>query len=975
MKKIILILLIQYSCILLGQNGGIFNQPLYDSPIPPTPTSSVFRQFAGYTPSLATGTINVPIPLYDLKVNSFTLPFSIQYYTSGIKVMAPTFPLGYGWSFNPGLRITRTIRGRADGLTIFPTNIKSESQLQMMGEDERFYYLRSLLKKTTNMDNLSYLTNVDSQHDIFTIHLPSGNYSFIIKNETAYTFGNMLKIDIIKDSYCICGFEVTDEYGVKYSFGKESQSGISDYTEISTDSNYEYTAWMLRKIKLPDDNLSEINFTWVKNLASGGGGFSGATYDNSMPIFLKNYNVHEEAVISFEESMRWLELNINPNNRYGYSLQLKRVDFPLGSIKLEYYQDRALTSFSVQNTSNETIKQIDFTYENGSNTPSYTLLSSLRFSDEGKYKFTYNPERFIYFTGQDYWGYYNGKSQSLLTPKAKMDWGLDGQINFSGADRSIDPNKMQANMLMRVDYPTGGYTEFEYEPHRFEEPAPKYNTYYGQLTEGRGLRVAKVITKADAGATPVIKTYMYGKNTGNGYNTNGLGNVNTTMSTLDSFWELSGYETLIDLQDPFILPLKAYSVLSYRLMHINSMSHFDKVFSVIPPIYYNYVTEFISSGDNSTELKTEYTYANVKTIIDGFFPAGSGHYFVRSEGNLFSKGPDLISKKAYKTNSNNVFTPVENIFYQYAERFDNPIFGLYAIRNRNNALDNGPDFPSPTLFFDVQYFPLVQGSFGPIGGPCYSYIETQIHPLYNELIGETRTTYTDNGEITSNIEYSHMNNTLLLKKEISNSDGVQVTEEYQYRTYNNRTYAYPTITKKTSNELSENKQVQYYYNKIGQVDNIRLYKDASDHPTGLRVTYHNYNSYGKPVYLTLDDATKIVYLWSYKGQYPIAEIKNATYDQIKNVIPEATINAIADAVAPTTNQISLINNLRLQLPDAYVSTYTYKPLVGILSATDPSGFTTYYKYHNDGRLDESYIIKNGTKISLQRNDYNLVNSN
>jgi hypothetical protein len=369
---------------------------------------------------------------------------------------------------------------------------------------------------------------------------------------------------------------------------------------------------------------------------------------------------------------------------------------------------------------------------------------------------------------------------------------------------------------------------------------------------------------------------------------------------LDSFWEVKNYETLIEAGMMAGQPVPAYSLLAYSILHINTTSHFDRVFSTVPPVYYNYVTEWVSSGNTGPQLKTEYTYSHTRPYSDCFIYE-NGDYYIRSYDNLFSKGPDLINKVTYKTNSNNTYSPVESIAYQYTELSDNIIQNLYTTRRRNNT--SGPDFATPGGFADYQY----QGIIGNLpGGEFYNCYETFIRPASSGLKGEIRTLYTDNGEVTDSIKYTRRNNTLLLKKEVTGGNRSQVTEEYEYRTYNNRLYAYPTLTKKTQDGSSENKQIQYYHDKIGQINTIGSYKNQN--PVETRATYHNYNNYGKPVYITLDDATKLVYLWSYSGQYPIAEIKNATFAEVeaaaKTVFSVAGIDALSTLTTPNEDKLN-----------------------------------------------------------------------
>lgn len=142
-----------------------------------------------------------------------------------------------------------------------------------------------------------------------------------------------------------------------------------------------------------------------------------------------------------------------------------------------------------------------------------------------------------------------------------------------------------------------------------------------------------------------------------------------------------------------------------------------------------------------------------------------------------------------------------------------------------------------------------------------------------------------------------------------------------------------------------------------------------------RISYPNYDSFGNPVYITKDDITKVIYLWGYNGQYPIAKIENAVYSQITSIIAEGTLKSISEKLEPSATDIQTINGLRsnANLSDAQVTTYTYKPLVGMLTATNPRGVTMYYDYDTFGRLKETYIIENNVKKIIQVNDYHYQN--
>jgi len=128
-----------------------------------------------------------------------------------------------------------------------------------------------------------------------------------------------------------------------------------------------------------------------------------------------------------------------------------------------------------------------------------------------------------------------------------------------------------------------------------------------------------------------------------------------------------------------------------------------------------------------------------------------------------------------------------------------------------------------------------------------------------------------------------------------------------------------------------------------------------------RVVYHNYDKYGNPVYISKDNTTNIVYLWSYRGQYPVAEIQNATYQDVKAALnwDDNAVNTLSGKTLPAEADWNSLSALRSSLPNSFITIYKYNPLVGVSQITDSRGVTTYYNYDAFGRLTESYYYEGG----------------
>jgi len=141
-------------------------------------------------------------------------------------------------------------------------------------------------------------------------------------------------------------------------------------------------------------------------------------------------------------------------------------------------------------------------------------------------------------------------------------------------------------------------------------------------------------------------------------------------------------------------------------------------------------------------------------------------------------------------------------------------------------------------------------------------------------------------------------------------------------------------------------------------------------PENAMIRFNNYDSNGNITEITGKDNVHIVYLWGYNGKYPIAEIKNATLVGVTSALIGTTPAILSSSIIP---DMSKVESLRSSLPNAQVTTYTYKTLVGITSMTDPRGLITYYEYDDFNRLEQAYIIENGEKKILQKNDYHYSN--
>ena len=82
------------------------------------------------------------------------------------------------------------------------------------------------------------------------------------------------------------------------------------------------------------------------------------------------------------------------------------------------------------------------------------------------------------------------------------------------------------------------------------------------------------------------------------------------------------------------------------------------------------------------------------------------------------------------------------------------------------------------------------------------------------------------------------------------------------------------------------------------------------------------------------------------------------------------INLLSEKTYPSDQDWTTIDSLRKSLPNALITTYKYKPLIGMVESVNPRGIKTSYEYDARGRLK---LIKDNYGNIIQGYNYHYRN--
>ena len=114
-----------------------------------------------------------------------------------------------------------------------------------------------------------------------------------------------------------------------------------------------------------------------------------------------------------------------------------------------------------------------------------------------------------------------------------------------------------------------------------------------------------------------------------------------------------------------------------------------------------------------------------------------------------------------------------------------------------------------------------------------------------------------------------------------------------------------------------------------------------------------------------------VILWGYGRRLPVAVIENASISEVYEALGgrEVLIEASAGLDVPSDSYLQQLADLRTELPNAHVTTYTHIPGKGVGSVTDPAGMRTTFEYDHAGRLT---CIRDNDGNKVEEYDYSLM---
>jgi len=958
-----------------------------------TPEVYSFKQEAFSPVSFYTGQANISIPLYQIQTNEITVPISLNYIGGeGLRAINPYSSVGLGWRLTAGGAITRTVNQIPDETITTPSPSSPSGFFSLVNSTSvptnDFVRNNAYTLLIPFGKGFEYSPSYEYSPDIFTFSFLGYTGSFVMGYDGLFHVSSKDIVSVTKASSFGAGqygptvqFTLTANDGTIFTFGSTLGSIVFSGGE-SPGVPYQMDAWYLCSIKAT--NGRHIDFNYLDN-----------TFQSDRIHFLSSSSQTVKSVTSFA-----ILNNIIYSNGKVFFTSSKKPQVLTQSLDTLKSVDKIV----VQNGNSQTTRQVSFKYSPHIYNRYYTL-DSLNIDDK-RYSFNYynlnNLPSMNQSFGTDYWGFYNGQGEASgpVTGLFKDQFLNQTVVLYPQNLYSLKvPNATCAatGILTSITYPTGGTETYTYEQNTCsylnQETANGYYLNYSEQPQiAGGLRIASITLGNQ------IKKYKYV----NSFDPNNPDYNPATMSFIG--FSSSG----------ILYKVPAVSYLNSEILNILSIEG-------EPPVTYSKVIEYLSDKSYTVyTLNSELDHPDVQNSLNpnyyavlasntGIFGYITKSSFVGSLGKNSSCALERgqVNKIQVYDSSNTLKRSTIFSYSQDPNRYSQYVAGIFMVGTDSQSISGlafelGSDYLSDTsLRFSI----------------LHSYC-IYTFPVY--LTQEVVTDYaTDNTSATTTTKYQYNTQKLDSVKVVYDSKGDSIKTTFKYPmdyilagSGSDEQTIKGMQDKKMFNSVIEQQSLQLRSgvpNLIGgtinkfKIENgltvpsckyeLDLSSPSSNltpsslNPSGTLIFHPSYNK--KLIYDIHDTSgyvlqmhkiydTNTSYLWSYKGTLPVVKGENVTNSILSAAVSAAGASNLEtfwsgfnNIATDTTQQKSwkafnttLRNNATLV--NARVSTYTYTPLVGMTSQTDPNGVTTYYEYDTYERLKN---VRDKDQYILGRNYY------
>ena len=927
---------------------------------PASPEAWSMIKFGDPSVNLYSGSLGLSIPFYTYSDDDFTLPVSFDYGFCGYRPNVSTGTMGLGWYFNVGGCITRDVNGIMDDawpdLEMYNYRDKwyggtrtggylsiavfGYAHYCQHGFDEIDVLRDRVYGNKAGEEYMSVLYSNDNDEtmyeyepDVFHFSMPRHSGSFILSPDGGI-------------------FSETSGpsklYSLEYTLGR---SGFTSFTIITPD-RYRYVfacverayswsdnasddgvgtpgSWRLTRIVAPSGRILAFNY-----------GVSGYSQTLS-PCYVDDYNykvARDEASgaditddrsyytaaytsCSYVESFCPTMIETS-DSTVRLVLDYRRKALERGSYD---YPSYLLTGISVYSAEGRSVRSCTLVYRNehAVGTESYdstrlcvTFLDSLLVSGEGAYVFRYNdigssPD--LGTKGTDWYGYWRTDTDSWSGFAPTVATARSGNGHLLTLRQGSFSHALWGSLSEAV-YPTGGKISVEWEPNRYGRDDTGVDARSGGGGSS-GIRVAAVNTSDADGRVLKRKEYSYMLQDG------------TSSGVL--LWRPILYsEYSSRTSSPWKnLDRKTLSTAS------------DYVFSRYPHLEYLRVVE--TTYDPENPLKREIVE---NTFLSGHTSSARSNFVRRNDYMVDDDGFILALTPGNMADTTAARLP---------EAEQSPLAGKPLSRT---VYSDDWDHPVSRMEYSWQS-PECTSIITPVikAGMAFNHYMVTFFPSMGT---ERLITYGSSGEAMTLRETTNTLDGLfrLSVSETSDSDGNTLTNQYSYFSPVPAWLSEAVVFR--GGKLSGAKKYEYIRPaasslpsfwmpwKVSTARVTEQMTSPSIYDTDMTVSI--YSAGGKPIEVTDKAGVRTCYVWVWKGLCQAMKIEGTDWASLVSAVPSLGSGVFSGPLP------SSVDAAVRSLPGLVVTTWSHRPLVGILSVKDPSGKILTYEYDADGRLTGAY---------------------